>query len=168
MRTITSLTLLALLALLAACGTAAPASAPTSPAAQEQPSQAPPSGATTAAQPDDQGALITLQKSGGIAGTTQTLTVHADGSAAISGAGVAKSGQVAQANLDRLRALIDSPEVAALNARYSAPGADQITYRLTISQGGGQRTIVTMDGASHPPALDQLLAELSQVQAQVK
>lgn len=186
MRYITPLTLIALVVLLAACGGAGPTVTSPSPVSQatvvpDQPSQAPeptqapqstepvkpgPGGET--AQPAGQGILITLQKSGGIAGITQLLTVYSDGRIEQSGTGGTKSTQVAPADIEVLQKLLASPEFAAVPPISRATGADLFTYTLTVMDSGSQRTIVTMDGVENPAVLSQVLGELNKLEAQVK
>lgn len=181
MRSIIYLTLTSLVLLLAACGgspagsagAAQPTQSPSSNGAEAtqapEPTQAPQSDpAKPTGLPAVEDVVISLQKTGGIAGIDETLTVRADGTITVSGRGANKEAQVAATELGRLQQLLASPDFAGLEGTYRATGADLITYRLTINEGDAQRTIVTMDGAQNPAVLDQILAELAKLQAQVK
>lgn len=166
------------LLLLAACGSPAPGGAATEPASPEPPTRPPGGAATELASPEPptrppggsgQGVLVTYEKSGGIAGIDETLTVRGDGSLElIERGGAAKQAQLAPADLDRLRGLLASPEFAALRPLYKAAGADFFTYTITASVNGGTQTVVTQDGAQHPAVLSQVLEELERLRAQVR
>jgi hypothetical protein len=171
--------------LLAACGGAA---APTGGAAPTQPPEATAPPATTAptappeataVQPsrgdaeaptgDLRGVVVIFKRSGGIAGLDETLTVYEDGRLAFVGRDNENMAQVAPDELSELRRLLATPEFAALDARYSALGADLFTYSITTTTGGKPRTVVTMDGAENPPILNQVLAEMGKLmQARAK
>jgi hypothetical protein len=178
MRSIIYLTLATLVLLLAACSGSPAGSTSTAQPTQSngtqatqvpEPTQAPQSDpAQPTGQPAGQDVIIALQKTGGIAGINETLTVHADGTITVNGRGGNKEARIATTELGQLQQLLASPDFANLEGSYPATGADLITYRLTISEGGAQRTIVTMDGAQNPAVLDQVLAELAKLQAQAK
>jgi hypothetical protein len=127
-------------------------------------------GAPTAATPQPSGngkeVLVTMQRSGGIAGIIEMITVYADGRLEFSGDVAKTQAQATPAELSALQQLIDSPEFAALGARYSAPGADLFTYEIGVP--GSAKKIVTMDGAENPPVLNQLLANLQQLLRQAR
>jgi hypothetical protein len=147
----------------AAAPDAAEATQAPAPAQTPQPEPAEPTG-----QALGQAAVISLQKTGGIAGINETMMVYADGKVTVTGRGGAKEAQLATAELSPLQQLLSSPEFASVEGNYRAVGADLFTYRLTVAEGDTQRTIVTMDGAQHPAVLDQVLAELAKLEAQVK
>jgi len=182
-----------LLALVVACGSQAPTGAaplPTQAAATTQPPTAttgpaptptqaaaptrPPAPATAtpagADQPagDPQDVVVVFGRSGGIAGLSQTMTVYADGRIAFSDDVAHDSAQAAPADLARLRQLLASPEFAALDARYPAMGADLFVYEISVMGAGRAQKVVTMDGASNPPVLDQVLGELQKLLAQAR
>lgn len=117
-------------------------------------------GAPAAQAAAGQELLASLHRSGGIAGLDETISVYADGRVELSGrGGQARSAQASPADLDALRALLASPELAQVAGRYQARGADLFTYELTLP-GASPRTITTMDGAKHPPILSQLIGAL--------
>ncbi len=116
--------------------------------------------ADTAADP----LLVSLHQSGGIAGVDETLTVYADGRVELTDrSGQVRAGQLAAGDLEALRSLLESPELARAEDRYQAPGADQFVYEITLLSGAQPRTITTMDGADHPAVVGQLLAELARL-----
>lgn len=181
--------MLAIVVLLTACGQAAPsgtgATEPPQPAATPgpaQPTQAPeatrpaaaptqpgqPAQATAVGSPASD-VVITYHKSGGIAGIDETMVVHADGTIEVRGrGGTAKRAQVAASDLEPLLALVSSDEFAQLQPLYRADGADLLTYEITVTSGGTQQRVVTMDGARHPQVLGQVLTELAKLRAQVR
>jgi hypothetical protein len=174
------------IALLVACGQAptggasqptapiAPTQAPEATAAPAQPTSlpaptAPSKGNTGAPQPAGAKDIVVIyQRSGGIAGIDETLTVYADGKLQLSSRGKAKEAQVAPADLSKLQELLASPEFAALEPRYPASGADLITYTVTVPAAGKGHTVVTMDAAKNPPVLNEVLTELGNLLQQVK
>ncbi len=151
------------LALSISC-TAAPAPAPTSvPISTASVPQTPPS-----TLPDD--VLVTYHKSGGIAGVNDTLTVHQGGLLElVNRQGEKKSAKVDEAMIQPVRRMLEQRDFGELQPTYSASGADLITYTITArDSSGAPKTVVTMDGAKHPPFLGQLLGMLDQLQAAVK
>ncbi|SCG75507.1 hypothetical protein GA0070213_115128 [Micromonospora humi] len=92
----------------------------------------PPVGPAVTALP---GVEVTLVKSGGIAGLTDTVTVRPDGSwTKTDRAGAAHDGRLAAPDLDRLRQLAADPRLAA-EAAVTVPAtmcADAFSYRLTV------------------------------------
>ncbi len=108
--------------------------------------------------------LVSLSRSGGIAGISETITVYASGRVAVRGRGGRESeGLVAPADLEALRALLASPELAQARSSYQASGADLFVYELVLPGSGKPRTIRTMDGAQHPEAVGRLIGELSRL-----
>lgn len=117
-------------------------------------------GAPTAQAPADTAVLVSLHRSGGIAGLDETISVYADGRVERRGrGGQTQTAQASPADLDALRALLASPELAQVQDRYQASGADLFTYELTLP-GDTTRTIRTMDGAKHPAILSRLIGAL--------
>jgi hypothetical protein len=113
--------------------------------------------------------LVIFMRTGGIAGLEETLTVYEDGRVTFVGRNTESTSQVAPDDLAELRRLLATPEFAALKTRYSALGADLFSYSIITGKGGKSQMVVTMDGAKHPPILDQVLAELGKLmQARVK
>ncbi|GAB4194610.1 MAG: hypothetical protein OHK0022_10810 [Roseiflexaceae bacterium] len=108
--------------------------------------------------------LVSLKRSGGIAGVSETITVYRSGRVEASTVGgVMGTAQVTQADLDMLRELLASPELAQADSSYKANGADLFTYVLTLPTDGKPRTITTMDGAEHPEIVSKLIAELGRL-----
>ncbi|HEU4321795.1 MAG TPA: hypothetical protein VFS21_01485 [Roseiflexaceae bacterium] len=116
-------------------------------------------GPTTADAP-----LVSLSRSGGIAGISETITVYASGRVTVRDrSGQEREGQTAPADLEALRALLASPELAQAQSNYQASGADMFVYELIVPGSGKSRTIRTMDGAQHPEAVGRLIGELSRL-----
>ena len=106
-------------------------------------------------------ALVIYHKSGGIMGLDETLTVRDDGTLVFHGrGGVSKTIQVPAKQLDKLRALISSPDFGKLQAQYQAAGADLFTYDITVP-GSTPAHVVTMDGVNNPAVLEQLIEQLN-------
>jgi hypothetical protein len=141
-----------------------PAAAPTQ---APEPTQAskPPAGTTPQL---NSAVLLVFQRSGGIAGIDETLTVYTDGRLDFSDRKGAKSAQVAPEDLAALQQLLASPEFAALDTRYQAAVADAFLYNITLPGNPRPFSVQTMDGAQHPPVLDQVLVELNKLREQVK
>jgi hypothetical protein len=114
--------------------------------------------------------LVVFQRSGGIAGIHETLTVYTSGVLELNQRILngSKEHEVPPSALADLRTLLNSPEFAGLESHYTAPGVDLITYAVIVPGAGKERTIVTMDGAKNPPVLQQVLEELEQLRAQMK
>jgi hypothetical protein len=173
--------------LLAACGAAATGGGVAAPtqgavtAAPAQPTQAPaptqaaeptapakPGQADQQSTPPKDGVLVIFQKTGGIAGIDETMTVYADGRIELTNRkGVMKTAQVTSADLSKLQQALADPEFAKLKSRYMANGADMFIYTLTMP-GAAKQTIITMDGAQNPPVLKQALSELQQLRSKVQ
>jgi len=147
--------------------TLAPSTAPPQPSA-DQPTAAPRPADTAPPAGGGSGVLVVLHRSGGIAAMDEMLTVYADGRLEFSDRATQKTAQAAPADLAALKKLLASPEFAALNAHYQAPGADMFIYEITIPGAGKPQQVVTMDGAKNPAILDQVLEELRKLQDQVR
>ncbi|MEU1809383.1 hypothetical protein [Micromonospora aurantiaca (nom. illeg.)] len=104
---------------------------------------------------------VVLVKSGGIAGLTDTLRVTPDGHwTRTDRAGAATEGQLAEADLTRLRQLAADPRLAA-EAAVTVPAtmcADAFTYRLTV----GTATVGYVDcpPQATPPAATAEVVDL--------
>jgi hypothetical protein len=72
-------------------------------------------------------------------------------------------GQASAEQLEALRALLTSPELAQSDASYETDGADLLSYEITLVSGGDARTITTMDAAGHPEVVGRLLVEVSRM-----
>ncbi len=146
-----------ILALLASCGAATSGlSAPPGSAAQGDADH----GSSDHAG-GNAGPIGTLTRSGGIQGKTETLVVGGDGTlrlldGATSGQ-VVKTARAPQAQLDSLAAAFVSREWQELDAEYGRQVPDGFAY--TIS--GGNKQVVTYDGAQNPPLLDTVLNQLN-------
>lgn len=103
----------------------------------------------------------TLTRSGGIQGTTETLVVGGDGTLQLlngaTNGQVVKTARAPQAQLDSLTATFVSKEWQQLDAEYGRQVPDGFAY--TIS--GGNKQVVTYDGAQNPPLLDTVLGQLN-------
>ncbi|WBB74159.1 hypothetical protein O7602_00930 [Micromonospora sp. WMMD1128] len=99
------------------------------------------------------GVNVTLVKSGGIVGLTDTITVRPDGSwTRTDRSGTARDGQLTEAELDRLRQLTADPRLTA-EAAVTVPAtmcADAFNYRLTI--GSTTSSYVDCPPQATPPA----------------
>jgi hypothetical protein len=173
--------LVALMLILAACGAApatggtSPAPAPTAvPSPRPTPASEPTAALSPAASPNagertvgpaGAEALVVYHKTGGIAGIDQTLTVYADGRIELKRRNDQRTGQATATALAELKQLLGSPEFTGLGGRYPAQGADLFSYDISVPT-TGQR-VITMDGATNPPALDQAIAALEQLIATV-
>src|SRR5690606_24917424 len=126
---------------LTACGGSAAAPAPTAvapttpPVAVETPAPAPtsdtkpnpaapaPSGAAPVALGED-AVLVVYERSGGIAGIQEKLTVYANGRLEFDKSGTVTSSTIASSDLTNLWQLLASDEFAKLSSRYEVRGAD--------------------------------------------
>jgi len=114
-----------------------------------------------------EGVLLTCRVTGGDPHVDETLTVKQDGSLHLRAAG-AKAGvdaRILPGKLRGLRKLLDSPEVAALEADYTermSPEARPAELTITTAVGtDGSRTVKTKAFGDHPPALDALIREVA-------
>jgi len=180
----TARVLLLLLAyLLAACGGGATGSAPLTPgpitsatpiAAPTQRSQ--PTAAVAAPSPSlpptatiqvaEAALLISYDKSGGIAGIDETLSVYTDGTIELRTRGNTLTAQADPSAIQMLQKLLDSPEFAALQVPLQPPAPDQFVYELTVP--GHGKPITVTDAADNPPVLRELIAALEQLRPQAK
>ncbi|TDC76185.1 hypothetical protein E1193_24340 [Micromonospora sp. KC606] len=79
---------------------------------------------------------VTLTRSGGLAGRTETLTVGPDGRWTVAGRGGAlRRGELSPADLDRLRALTGTADPGGGGGTVDAGCADTYRYRLTLPSG---------------------------------
>ena len=152
-----------LVVLLVGCSTIVPGST----SMPQPPTPVLSTGPTAAAAPN--GVLIIYHKSGGIAGIDETMTVYEDGTIELTSRGGApRRAKASPEEIDRLRQVLGSDDFARLEPSYPSVGADLITYTLIVPAGSGQRTIVTMDGAQRPPALDRALELLEGLRAKFR
>jgi hypothetical protein len=134
--------------------TAAPTAAPTADTPPPATSQA------TAAT-----LLIGYNKSGGIAGISETFIVYTDGTIELRDrAGTAKA-QADPSAIAALQKLLASPELAALQLPAQPPVPDQFVYELTLP--GRAKPLVVTD-TTDPPILRELIDMLEQLKMQVK
>ena len=129
---------------------------------------------TQGATPETTGAsgplLVSMHKTGGIAGVDEFFAVYSGGSAELRGRdGATTRGQVPAANLQSLQQLLASPDLATANGSYRGPAADAFIYELQIgTEGGKTRTVVVTQPSEHPPVLDQLIGALEATRTSVK
>lgn len=130
---------------------------------------------TQGATPDAAGAgngalLISMHQTGGIAGVDEYFAVYAGGALELRGKGGAVTrAQVTAADLQALQQLLASPDVVSLAGRYQDATPDAFNYELELGTAEGKaRKIVFSDTSAHPPALDQLLAELVRLRSMAK
>lgn len=141
--------LAALAALLAGCATTGPAATPTAPATAG-------SGPSTG-----QSVRVVLERSGGIAGIRDTVTVEPDGRwTVVDRSGASRTGRLSATDLARLRQLAADPRLATESAATAAPTncADAFSYRLTVDG----RTTGYLDCPTDPdrPAATAAVVEL--------
>lgn len=142
-----AVTLAALLIALAGCSATDPAAVPTSPAATSAPATPTTDGTPTAPAttgtppgagmtPAPQTVRVMLEKTGGLAGVQDRITVEPDGRwTVVDRSGASRTGQLSAADLDRLRQLAADPRLAAeATATPAATNcADSFTYQLTVA-----------------------------------
>lgn len=119
-----------------------------------------PSGAST-----DDTILCTFTQSGGLVGSTDTVTVRANGEVTAERARPrARAGttQATPEQLATLRASIESDAWQQLQGRYGKSVPDGFTY--TVQCGGN--TITTYDGAERPAPLGQVIQQLGALRQQ--
>jgi hypothetical protein len=104
---------------------------------------------------------LVLTRTGGIVGLQDTVTVQPDGRwTRVDRAGAARTGQLAGADLDRLRRLATDPRLTA-EATATAPAtvcADAFSYRLTV--GGTTTGYLDCPPQAAPPAATAAVVEL--------
>lgn len=119
------------------------------------------SSGSTPAQADP---LVTLLRSGGLAGETQTLAVQRDGTLTLTINGTIRT---ARANADELRPLVQALTGAdwnQLDASYGRPVPDGYLYTIA----GNGKQIQTYDGAERPAALESVLQQLTTLAERVR
>jgi hypothetical protein len=100
--------------------------------------------------------LVTFNRTGGLAGTNDTLTVRPDGSYTIQSRSGGKSGKLSGDELDALKAALSSTDFNKMpTVNDNGAVADGYTYTLTY----GGRQITAKDGAI-PPALQPVISAL--------
>lgn len=110
--------------------------------------------------------LAIYRKSGGFAGLDETLTVYQGGLIELSSRTTTenKSIKLDEPMLQPLRRMLESQEFADLEPLYRAVGADLITYSISSrDRNGNMKTVVTMDGATYPDFLGQLIQMFEQL-----
>jgi hypothetical protein len=116
---------------------------------------------TTDGPPATLPAAVVLTKSGGIAGLSDTVTVRTDGHwTKVDRSGGSRTGQLAAADLQRLRQLTTDPRLPA-EAAATTPAtmcADAFTYQLTV--GDTTTGYVDCPPQATPPATTGAVVEL--------
>jgi hypothetical protein len=173
--------------LLSACGGSVAAPAPTSGASTAPPVvevevDTPDPAPTSAAEPSpeapvsvsppialgEDAVLVIYERSGGIAGVQEKLTIYANGRLEFNKKGSVSTRTISSSDLTNLWQLLASDEFAKLNSRYQVAGADFFRYQVTLMRQDGRPQVVsTMDTAEHPATLDLVLAELMRLQSLV-
>ena len=107
--------------------------------------------------------IAALTRSGGFQGQTETLLVRQDGTVALMNGeqmgAPFKTGKASAAQLQTLRALLESDAWQGLDATVGRQVPDGFSYTVT---GGGVR-VTTYDGAQNPAVLESVLAELNEL-----
>lgn len=123
----------------------------------------PPAKGTNGDQGQSLDLIAALTRSGGLQGQTETLLVRQDGTVALLNGeqpgAVFKTGKASAAQLQTLRALLESDAWQQLDATFGRQVPDGFSYSVT---GGGLR-VMTYDGAQNPPVLESVLAELNEL-----
>lgn len=106
--------------------------------------------------------LIDYQRTGGIAGFDDHLTVQRDGVATLSRRAVETQFALGSDELGRLETLFAQAGFQKMRREYlpDQPGADRFEYRVTYKG----HTVRTFDGAV-PQALEDILDELNRIVA---
>lgn len=101
---------------------------------------------------------LTLTRTGGVAGTTTTITVLGNGALLIDG--VLVGGVLEETVLD-LDAQLDRMGFFRLDSHYGPahPSADTFAYEITMQRGGMDATVGTVDGGI-PDSLNRLIIDL--------
>jgi hypothetical protein len=107
-----------------------------------------------------------LERSGGLADTTASLWVGADGEATLTSAGDTgdETGrppfvQLSPDEVTALQQAVTSAEWQQLEERYGQPTPDGFTYTIIA----GDKEVTTYDGAPNPPILDTVLRQLQAI-----
>lgn len=118
-----------------------------------------------------QDVLVVYEESSCFAGIKELLIVHQGGLVEWTDVrrGIKKELQLDHPALLPLQNLLSDPQYAQLQSDYQQPGADQCVYAVTSTNAQGQtRTITTVDGATNPPILSQVIAILEQLRQQAQ
>ncbi len=110
-----------------------------------------------------------LERSGGLAGTTESVWVGEDGSVTFHSDAddditPPKLIQISQAELAALRRAVNSAEWQQLEERYGQPTPDAFTYTIIA----GDKQVTTYDDAPNPPILDNVLQQLNTIWQRAK
>jgi hypothetical protein len=129
--------------------------------------------ATPASTPEAAGAaplLVSVHKTGGIAGVDELFAVYASGAAERRGRdGAATRGQLPAADVQALLQLLASPELASFSGSPMPPAADAFMYELKLpGVDGKEKTIVFSESSERPAVVDELLAKLQAMSDSVK
>lgn len=104
-----------------------------------------------------------LTRSGGIAGRVQTVMVMDDGTVNLingeANGAVFKTGKATDAQLQSLKATCAGNDWQQLQSSYGKQVPDGFAYTLECNG----KQITTYDGAQNPPALEQVLSQMSQM-----
>lgn len=110
--------------------------------------------------------LVTLNRSGGIAGMNVTVVVQRDGTVQLIdgeiGGPVTKEGRATSEQLQKLEAALQAEGWQQLDATYGEQFPDAFAYTIVA----GSKTIKTYDGAPNPPALENVLSLLNELEQQ--
>jgi len=111
-------------------------------------------------------ALIEYQRTGGIAGFDDHLTIYADGWAALSQRGKESSLQLTQEQMDALKAAFAAANFKSLNETYLPADTccDRFGYTVSYRESPGEEphTVMVMDGTV-PPELSPILEMLNRL-----
>lgn len=151
--------LVALLGLVA-CGAQAPTGAQTN---DYGGTPVQPAASTAQSSPSNQ-VIATLQRSGGIAGKTETFVVQGNGTVSVGLASrQAEGGAEAAADLANRLAATGIYDVAPGKYMPENTCCDRYTYDLTLVKDGQKYHYVTMDGTENaPPALLETISLIQQ------
>ena len=165
----------ALLLLLAACGSTPTGttsdetgSSPVPATADSRPQTSPQPAMTETTAAGGTGApLVTLNRAGGIAGMNMTLVVQHDGTVQLIdgeiGGPVTKEGKATPEQIGKLEAALQAEGWQQLEGMYGEQFPDAFAYTIVA----GSKTIKTYDGAPNPPALENVLSLLNEIEQQV-
>lgn len=165
-----------LLLLVAACGSTPTGSdetgsspAPATATAASQTENSPQPSLTETAMAGGAGApLAVFMRSGGIAGITETLVVQSDGTLqAIQGQigePVINEGRATPEQLEKLKAALQSEGWQQLDVTYGQQVADGFAYTIVA----GSKAVRTYDGVQNPPALENMLSLLDELEQQLQ
>lgn len=115
--------------------------------------------------------VVRYHRSGGLAASDDTWTIHGDGRVEHNGSG---PGTAAQLKADQVKALteaIRAADFASLRESYLPENTccDRHIYEITIAVNGQPKTVRTIDAApDQPPALSNLLEVLDAAAAPAK